>query len=75
MGDGDLRDLADLYRGFPGYLARPGPGGWTAWLCQIGPDDWFWQGPAVAVAGSREELGEQVAKLKAELSAAGLIEG
>ena len=61
MRDGDLANLAGLYTGCPGYVARPGPDGWTAWLCQTGPDDWFWQGPVVATAGSREELGEQVA--------------
>ena len=33
MGDGDLRDLAGLYRGCPGYVAKAGPDGWTAWLC------------------------------------------
>ena len=75
MDDTELRNLAGMYTGYPGYLAKAGPdGSWTARICQMGPDDWRWLGPVVATAGNREELGEQVAKLEAELAAAGLIE-
>ena len=75
MHDAELRNLARLCDGFPGYLAKAGPdGGWTAWIAQIGPDDWFWQGPVIATAPNRAELGEAIGKLEAELAAAGLVE-
>jgi hypothetical protein len=75
MDEDRQRYLASLYTGSPGYVARrQADGSWAAHLCQIGPDDWFWEGPVVATAASRDELPELTAKFEAELAAAGLLE-